>query len=124
MEYMESMMNNRLEASMSEYEQMTSRIAQLEEELAKVTARYNYVRDMTPEDFGDLSTINDDFDRKIDELIKERITQLESDLAESQKVIKVVDSLVTAKGRYHTAQWYQKMVTALDEYKAAVKEQQ
>ncbi len=53
-----------------------------------------------------------------------RITQLESDLAEAQKVIKVVDSLVTAKGRYHTAQWYQKMVTALDEYKAAVKEQQ
>ena len=53
-----------------------------------------------------------------------RITQLESDLAESQKVIKVVDGLVTAKGRYHTAQWYQKMVTVLDEYKAAIKEQQ
>lgn len=53
-----------------------------------------------------------------------RITQLESDLAESQKVIKVVDSLVAAKGRYHTAQWYQKMVTVLDEYKAAIKEQQ
>jgi len=52
------------------------------------------------------------------------IKQLESDLAESQKVIKVVDSLVAAKGRYHTAQWYQKMVTALDEYKAAIKEQQ
>jgi hypothetical protein len=52
------------------------------------------------------------------------IKQLEADLAESQKVIKVVDGLVTAKGRYHTAQWYQKMVTALDEYKAAIKEQQ
>ena len=58
-----------------------NRIAQLEEELAKVTARYNCVRDMTPEDFGNLSTINDDFDRKIDELIKERIAQLEADLA-------------------------------------------
>ena len=53
-----------------------------------------------------------------------RIAQLEADLASAQKVIKVVDSLVTAKGRYHTAQWYQKMVTALDEYKAAIKEQQ
>lgn len=77
MEYMESMMNSQLEGSMSEYEQMASRIA-----------------------------------------------QLEADLASAQKVIKVVDSLVTAKGRYHTAQWYQKMVTALDEYKAAIKEQQ
>ena len=72
MEYMESMMNNRLEASMSEYEQMTSRIAQLEEELAKVTARYNCVRDITPEDFGNLSSINDDFDSQVDELIKEQ----------------------------------------------------
>lgn len=49
-----------------------NRIAQLEEELAKVTARYNCVRDMTPEDFGNLSTINDDFDSQVDELIKER----------------------------------------------------
>ena len=101
-----------------------NRIAQLEEELAKVTARYNCVRDMTPEDFGNLSSINDDFDSQVDELIKDRIAQLESDLAESQKVIKVVDSLVAAKGRYHTAQWYQKMVTVLDEYKAAIKDQQ
>lgn len=53
----------------------------------------------------------------------DRIAQLEADLADARKVISVVDGLVTAKGRYHTAQWYQKMVTALDEYKAAVKEQ-
>lgn len=58
------------------------------------------------------------------EAAKFRVTQLEKQLAEARKVIGVVDGLVTAKGRYHTAQWYQKMVTALDEYKAAVKEQQ
>ena len=56
--------------------------------------------------------------------LKADYAQLEADLAESQKVIKVVDGLVTAKGRYHTAQWYQKMVTVIDEYKAAIKEQQ
>lgn len=50
-----------------------------------------------------------------------RIAQLEAELAEARKVISVVDSLVTAKGRYHTAQWYQKMVTALDEYKVSVR---
>lgn len=55
-----------------EIEQLESRIAQLEEELAKVTARYNCVRDMTPEDFGNLSSINDDFDSQVDELIKEQ----------------------------------------------------
>lgn len=47
-------------------------IKDLEEQLAKVTARYNFVRDMTPEDFGNLSSINDDFDCQVDELIKER----------------------------------------------------
>lgn len=52
------------------------------------------------------------------------VAKLEADLAEAKKVISVVDGLVTAKGRYHTAQWYQKMVTALDEYKATIKEQQ
>jgi vancomycin permeability regulator SanA len=49
-----------------------NRIAQLEEELAKVTARYNCVRDMTPEYFGNLSTINEDFDRQIDAAIKDQ----------------------------------------------------
>lgn len=49
-----------------------NRIAQLEADLAKVTARYNCVRDMTPEDFGNLSTINDDFDSQVDAMIKER----------------------------------------------------
>ena len=49
-----------------------SQIAQLEDQLAKVTARYNCVRDMTPEDFGNLSSINDDFDSQVDDLIKER----------------------------------------------------
>lgn len=75
MTYMEGKMSVRLDASMSEYEEM-----------------------------------------------QERIKQLETELAEARKVIGVVDGLVTAKGRYHTAQWYQKMVTALDEYKAAIKE--
>ena len=48
MEYMESMMNNRLEASISEYEQMTDRIKELESKLAdakKDQARYQYVID-------------------------------------------------------------------------------
>ena len=48
MEYMESMMNDRLEGSMSEYEQMASRIAQLETELAearKDQARYYWMHD-------------------------------------------------------------------------------
>jgi len=46
MEYMESMMNNRLEASMSEYEQMTDRIKELEIQLAeakKDQARYQWL---------------------------------------------------------------------------------
>lgn len=75
MEYMESMMNNRLEASMSEYEQMADRIAQLEAELAearKDQARYKFVRDMTPEQFENTSTIRDDFDRQIDAMIKDQ----------------------------------------------------
>lgn len=46
-----------------------SQIAQLEDQLAKVTARYNHVRDMTPEDFGNLSSINDDFDSQVDAAI-------------------------------------------------------
>lgn len=53
-------------------EQLQSRIAQLESQLSTVTSRYNCVRDMTPEDFGNLSTIKDDFDSQVDELIKER----------------------------------------------------
>lgn len=49
-----------------------NRIAQLEEQLAKVTARYNCVRDMAPEDFGNLSSINDDFDSQVDAIIKDQ----------------------------------------------------
>lgn len=52
------------------YEDHAAIVAQLEQELAKVTARYNCVRDMTPEDFGDLSTINNDFDSQVDAMIK------------------------------------------------------
>ena len=51
------------------------RIAQLEKALAeakKDQARYRFVRDMTPEDFGNLSTINEDFDSQVDEAIKEQ----------------------------------------------------
>jgi len=48
------------------------KVAQLEKQLAKVTARYNHVRGMTLEDFGNLSSINDDFDSQVDDLIKER----------------------------------------------------
>ena len=47
----------------------------------------------------------------------ERIRELENQLAEANKVIDVIDALITCKGRYHTAQWYQKMVSAFDEYK-------
>lgn len=75
MEYMESMMNNRLEASMSEYEQMADRIAQLETELfeaRKDQERYRFVRNMTPEQFENTSTIHEDFDRQIDAMIKEQ----------------------------------------------------
>lgn len=63
--------------------------------------------------------INDELKKSA---LTDRIAQLDIELAEARKVIGVVDGLVTAKGRYHTAQWYQKMVTALDEYKAAIKE--
>lgn len=51
-------------------EQLQSRIAQLENQLKTVSARYNYVRDMTQEDFGNLSTIHDDFDCQVDDLMK------------------------------------------------------
>lgn len=53
-------------------EQLQSRIAQLESQLSTVTSRYNFVRDMTPEDFGNMSTINEDFDSQVDKLIKEK----------------------------------------------------
>ena len=52
-----------------------NRIAQLETELfeaRKDQERYRFVRNMTPEDFGDLSTINDRFDSQVDELIKDQ----------------------------------------------------
>lgn len=64
-----------LENAEGEITNLEIRITQLEEELAKVTARYNCVRDMTPEDFGNLSSINDDFDSQVDELIKDRIAK-------------------------------------------------
>ena len=51
---------------------LQSRIAQLESQLSTVTLRYNYVRNMTPEDFGNLSTINEDFDSQVDAAIKEQ----------------------------------------------------
>ncbi len=47
MEYMESMMDIQLEGSISEYEQMSERIKQLEQELAeakKDQARYQWIR--------------------------------------------------------------------------------
>lgn len=50
-----------------------NRIAQLETELfeaRKDQERYHFVRDMTPEDFGNLSTINEDFDSQVDAAIK------------------------------------------------------
>ncbi len=50
---------------------LENRIKELEDQLEKVTARYSCVRDMTPEDFGYLSTINKRFDEQVDELIKE-----------------------------------------------------
>ena len=53
-------------------DQLQSRIAHLEAELAKVTARYNYVRDITPEEFGELSQINGYFDSQVDAAIKEQ----------------------------------------------------
>lgn len=52
-----------------------NRIAQLETELfeaRKDQERYRFVRDMTPEDFGNLSTINEDFDSQVDAAIKEQ----------------------------------------------------
>lgn len=52
-----------------------NRIAQLETELfeaRKDQERYRFVRDMTPEQFENTSTIHEDFDRQIDEAIKEQ----------------------------------------------------
>lgn len=52
-----------------------NRIAQLETELfeaRKDQERYRFVRDMTPEQFENTSTIHEDFDRQIDAMIKER----------------------------------------------------
>ena len=54
------------------YEDHAAIVAQLEQELAKVTARYNCVRDMTPEQFENTSTIHDYFDIQIDAAIKEQ----------------------------------------------------
>ena len=52
-----------------------NRIAQLETELfeaRKDQERYHFVRDMTPEQFENTSTIHEDFDRQIDAMIKEQ----------------------------------------------------
>lgn len=52
-----------------------NRIAQLEAELfeaRKDQERYRFVRNMTPEDFGNLSTINEYFDSQVDAAIKEQ----------------------------------------------------
>lgn len=52
-----------------------NRIAQLETELfeaRKDQERYRFVRDMTPEQFENTSTIHEDFDRQIDAMIKEQ----------------------------------------------------
>jgi len=51
------------------------RIDQLEAELAdarKDQERYRFVRDMTPEQFENTSTIHEDFNRQIDAMIKEQ----------------------------------------------------
>ena len=42
------------------------------EEARKDQERYRLVRDMTPEQFENTSTIHEDFDRQIDEAIKEQ----------------------------------------------------
>ena len=52
-----------------------NRIMELEAELAesrKDQERYRFVRDMTPEQFENTSTIHEDFDRQIDAMIKEQ----------------------------------------------------
>lgn len=52
-----------------------NRIAQLETELfeaRKDQERYRFVRNMTPEQFENTSTIHEDFDRQIDAMIKEQ----------------------------------------------------
>ncbi len=57
----------------------------------------------------------------LEQLFRDVFFQLDkrdTQLVEAKKVIQVVDGLVTAKGRYHTAQWYQSVVHALDTYKA------
>lgn len=72
MEYMESMMQNRLEASMSEYEQMTDRIKELESQLAeakKGTARYEFIRKLHPHEFACLWRKNINGEGLFDDLI-------------------------------------------------------
>lgn len=52
-----------------------NRIAQLETELfeaRKDQERYRFLRDMTPEQFENTSTIHEEFDRQIDAMIKEQ----------------------------------------------------
>lgn len=61
------------DAAADEIEQLESRVAQLEEELAearKDQERYRFVRDMKPIDFGNLPVNYTDFDRQIDAMIK------------------------------------------------------
>ena len=56
-------------------QQSADRIAQLETELfeaRKDQERYRFVRDMTPEQFENTSTIHEDFDRQIDAMIKDQ----------------------------------------------------
>jgi len=91
MEHMESMMNNRLEASMSEYEQMTDRIKELESQLAeakKDQARYQWLRNEVLVDgeindslyvacgsvkyIGRWALVGDELDQAIDAAIKEQ----------------------------------------------------
>lgn len=58
-----------------EYDDHKAIVAQLESQLAearKDQARYQFVRDMTTEDFGNLSTINEDFDSEVDAAIKDQ----------------------------------------------------
>lgn len=60
-----------LEAALESAE---SEISKLEQDLAeakKDQARYKFVRDMSSDDFENLSTINNDFDCQIDAAIKE-----------------------------------------------------
>lgn len=52
--------------------QSMDQINKLKQDLKKYKSRYEHLRDMAPEDFGNLSTINEDFDSQVDELIKDR----------------------------------------------------